>query len=144
LGISLTPDGTYTLRVVADKRPNKTLFTQNITVQNPQKIAFGADLEIYSMDADGTNLVNLTNHPEWDNLPIFSPDGKKIAFKLGERHLSELYITNVDGTNLAQLTKNTQWDFAPMFTPGRQEDPVPVVCRSLFIWPDQHHECQWL
>ena len=36
--------------------------------------------EIYVMDADGANLANLTNHPEADTEPVWSPDGTRIAF----------------------------------------------------------------
>lgn len=53
----------------------------NFINQNPQfspdgkKIVFESvkfnDAEIYIVDADGQNLINLTNHPKWDCLPSF-------------------------------------------------------------------------
>ena len=35
--------------------------------------------EGYVMNADGTNLINLTNHPAADGGPVWSPDGRQIA-----------------------------------------------------------------
>ena len=48
------------------------------------KIAFMTDrdgnMEIYLMDADGRNLINLTNNDASESYPTWSPDGSKIAF----------------------------------------------------------------
>ena len=50
------------------------------------KIAFGSfrgddNGEIYVMEADGSNPVNLTDHAAFDGFPAWSPDGMKIAFQ---------------------------------------------------------------
>ena len=39
------------------------------------------DWDIYSMDANGNNLVQLTDHPTSDGDPACSPDGRRIAFR---------------------------------------------------------------
>lgn len=36
--------------------------------------------EIYLMNADGTGLTNLTNHPTSDVNPTWSPDGSQLTF----------------------------------------------------------------
>ncbi len=52
--------------------------------QSIGKIAFFSDRdgnrEIYLMDEDGSNQVNLTNNPAEDFRPIWSADGTRIAF----------------------------------------------------------------
>ena len=38
------------------------------------------DWDIYSMDANGDNLLQLTDHPAFDRQPAAAPDGRRIAF----------------------------------------------------------------
>jgi dipeptidyl aminopeptidase/acylaminoacyl peptidase len=40
----------------------------------------GTDQEVYAMNANGTNQVNLTNFENEDSYPNWSPDGSKIAY----------------------------------------------------------------
>src|SRR6266487_7012205 len=47
------------------------------------KIAFTSDQVIYTINADGTNQIRLTNNGSdrtLDRFPAWSPDGTKIAF----------------------------------------------------------------
>ena len=60
--------------------------------------------DIYVMNADGTNPINLTRSPLVDDeAPSWSPDGSKIAF------FSELsiHVMNADGTNLIDTSQYT-------------------------------------
>ena len=44
------------------------------------------------INADGTCLKRLTYSPGADILPVFSPDGKKIAFTSNRTGTSQLYL----------------------------------------------------
>ena len=71
------------------------------------KIAFtcwrDGNHEICVMDGDGGNEVRLTDNPDRDYQPAWSPDGTRIAFTRGHH----LYVMDSDGQNLMELTKNT-------------------------------------
>jgi Tol biopolymer transport system component len=66
---------------------------------NGTKIAFNSmrdgNLEIYSMNSDGSDQVRLTNSPDSDNYPIWSPDGIKIAYVYSIFGLDDFYAIKV-------------------------------------------------
>jgi len=70
--------------------------------------------EILSMNADGTNIKNLTNSQGKDQSPSWSPDGKHIVFEsnrdFSEDGLQEIYIMNSDGSDQERLTNNDAYD----------------------------------
>ena len=86
------------------------------------------NFEIYVMDADGGNQQNLTNNPNSDSAPSWSPDGKRIVFasdrdgnRDGNRENYEIYVMNADGNNQQRLTDNDFFDTGPSWSPdGKQ------------------------
>lgn len=73
------------------------------------RIVFASDredgnLEIYSMNADGSELTRLTNETAKDTQPVWSPDGTRIAFVSERDGDRELYVMNADGTGATRLT----------------------------------------
>ncbi len=53
--------------------------------------------EIYVMNADGSNVRRLTNHPAFDNYPVFSPDGTAVAFQSNrENENIAIYLQNLN------------------------------------------------
>ena len=95
------------------------------------------DMEIYSMQADGSDVRRLTNRPGPDGGPFFSWDGRRIVFRgrplgpgtelNGYRALLkeglwrptqlELYVMDRDGGNLSQVTRLAGANFAPSWHP---------------------------
>lgn len=85
------------------------------------QIAFGStrngNPEIYIMDADGNNQIRLTNHPETDYQPSWSPDGAKIAFVSNRNGGNyQIYVMDSNGKNLRRLT-NGDYDWSPAWSP---------------------------
>jgi hypothetical protein len=70
------------------------------------------------MNADGSNVVQLTNEPGFDIDPSFSGTGKKIAFRSNRDGNFEIYSMNPDGTGQTRLTNNTVTDLHPDFSPN--------------------------
>ena len=61
--------------------------------------------DIYSMDVDGNNLVQLSDHPGSDWLLACSPDGRRIAFTSERGVTHDLYVMDSDGNNVLRLTQ---------------------------------------
>ncbi len=69
----------------------------------------GGDWEIYTVDAEGKNLTQLTDTQGTNAGPVWSPDGKSIAFVSTRDDDPEIYIMNADGSFQRRLT-NTPGD----------------------------------
>ncbi|HEX4948330.1 MAG TPA: hypothetical protein VFZ34_16770 [Blastocatellia bacterium] len=78
-------------------------------------------LDIWVMNADGSNKRRVTNINKASFAPYFFPDGKRIIFSSNmddpRGRNFELYAVNVDGSNLERITYNDQFDGFPMFSP---------------------------
>ena len=86
----------------------------------PFKIAYETytndNWEIFVMNADGSNPVNLTNTPrEQEHYPQASPDGTKICFSVDEGQgrdtIRSLYVMDADGTNRKRLVDHAREPF---------------------------------
>jgi len=71
---------------------------------------FGGTWQIYSVDSDGSDLVQVTNLPQTELFPgnwfpSFSPDGKRIAFISNRDGAPQVYVAGNDGRGVKQVTK---------------------------------------
>ena len=82
--------------------------------------------EIYVMDGHGKNLRNLTNNPDTDRDPAWSPDGREIVFSsfrhggIGHGH-SAIYVMGADGRNVRRLTYNPEGAGQPAWSPDNRQ-----------------------
>lgn len=58
--------------------------------------------DLYVINTDGTGLKALKNTEKGESSPKFSPDGKKIAYVMG----NQIWLTNADGSGDEQLTSH--------------------------------------
>lgn len=90
-----------------------------ISVQGPIQ---NPNWDIYTMNADGSHQVQLTNDPANELEPAWSPDGTKVVFisDINGKN-SDLYTMNADGSDIKQLTKDSANEFGPEWSPdGKQ------------------------
>ncbi len=77
-------------------------------------------LELYVMDADGSNKRRLTNLGAASFAPFFHPGGKRIIFASNLENPRgrnfDLYLINLDGSGLERVTHHELFDSFPMFS----------------------------
>ncbi|MEW5717174.1 MAG: hypothetical protein AB1817_00965 [Chloroflexota bacterium] len=73
--------------------------------------------DVFTIYANGQGARNLTNNPADDIAPVFSPDGKSIAFTSNrDGGQWRIYVMNADGTNVRRLTAGPL-DVTPTWSP---------------------------
>jgi TolB protein len=77
-------------------------------------------LDIFVMNADGTNRRRITNLNVASFAPFFHPNGRQIIFSSNKgdprgRNF-DLYLVNADGTGLERVTTFGEFDGFPMFS----------------------------
>jgi TolB protein len=78
-------------------------------------------LEIFVMNADGTNLRQVTSLGAASFAPFWFPDGRRIIFSSNQHNPKgrdfDLFAIDADGSNLERITNNPTFDGFPMFSP---------------------------
>ena len=87
-----------------------------------------ANFEVFTINADGTGLTNVSNNPgsatvgSSDSQPSFSPDGTRIAFQSNRRGNPDIWVMNANGTGARPLTADSlAEESAPEFSPDGQQ-----------------------
>jgi TolB protein len=126
---------------------------ESVVSPDGKKVVFtsdrGGDLDIYTMNLDGTNLRQLTHTLGYDGGPWWSPDGKRICYRayhpesdqeiadyksLLQRHLIrpttlDLWVMDADGSHQRRLTNDRGANIAN-FAPSWTHDGHSLVFAS--------------
>jgi Tol biopolymer transport system component len=86
-----------------------------------QHIVRPSKMEIWVMNADGSEQRQITHLGGANFAPFFTPDGKQIIFSSNYRNPRsgnfDLFLVNLDGSGLEQVTTAPEFDGFPQFSP---------------------------
>jgi len=102
------------------KSTPQALPTPAVTVNNTGAIAFFSARDgvnhIYLMNADGTDVTQLTSGPFPESSLSWSRDGTKLAF-WRQQDGEAIYTMNADGSNEQRLSPSPGYDIFPSWSP---------------------------
>ncbi|RAJ76543.1 C-terminal processing protease CtpA/Prc [Chitinophaga dinghuensis] len=84
-------------------------------------IAFGYKGDIYRVDAKGGVAVPLTIHEAHDMMPVWSHDGKYIAFASDRYGNFDVFVMPATGGTPVRLTNNSAADYPYDFSPDNKQ-----------------------
>jgi Tol biopolymer transport system component len=91
-------------------------------------------VELFVMNADGSDQRQITKLGGANFGPSWTPDGKRIVFSSNYKNPRsgnfDLYLIDKDGSNLEQLTFDNAFDGFPMFSPDGKK----------IVWASNRHE----
>ena len=73
--------------------------------------------DIFTANADGSDVKQLTNTPGYDAEATLSTDGQKIVFTSVRHGDLDIYTMDADGRHVKQLTHELGYDGGPFFSP---------------------------
>jgi Tol biopolymer transport system component len=77
-------------------------------------------MDLYIMNADGSDVRQLTFSPGYDGGPFFSPDNDKVVWRRfnPDGNSAEIWTMDIDGSNQRQLTADAMVSWGPYFHPS--------------------------
>jgi Tol biopolymer transport system component len=86
-----------------------------------QEIVRPNRMEVWVMNADGSDQRQVTRLGGANFAPFFTPDGQRIIFSSNHRNPRsrnfDLFLVNLDGSGLEQVTTDAEFDGFPQFSP---------------------------
>ena len=70
-------------------------------------VAFSYKGDIYIVNSDGGEAVQLTSNPAYDYSPVWSPDGKTLAFASDRHGNFDIYTVSIDGGVPVRITTHS-------------------------------------
>ena len=95
-------------------------FSSNGTVVYIAGSALGAYSRLGIVDRSGTPLFTYPEKGEFGD-PRFSPDGARIALRMGDGKTSHLYVLNVDRQQMTKVTFDGTYNGLPVWSPDGQQ-----------------------
>ena len=93
--------------------------------------------QLFTMNPDGSTVVQITRDATNHDTPSWSPDGRKIAFVSDRNQHSVIYVMNSDGTGEEAITGQTSDSIHPMWSSDSRR---VIYCADDDLHPPKKNE----
>ena len=77
--------------------------------------------EVYIMNPDGSEQINLTQHPANDLQAVWSPNGEQILFASDRNGVRDLYLMDPDGSDVERVFEKEVYRENPTWAPNGKQ-----------------------
>jgi TolB protein len=92
------------------------------------RIVFDNHEDVWTINADGTDLTRLTHSSAFEFDPSWSPDGAQIAYRSERGDDSEIWLMNADGSGRHRLTRGLSPAWSPDGSKIAYASPGDIPC----------------
>src|SRR4030088_651712 len=89
---------------LSSETPSHPYFYEPSLSPNGSEIAFVSGGDIWTVPAAGGEARLLVSHPANESRPLYSPDGRRLAFISTRTGGGDIYVLNFDNSDLKRLT----------------------------------------